>query len=518
MEKRLTNQDYWKSTLLYAGLSIVAVLLVFHETAISMVSIWWRTGTYAHGFFILPISLYLIWQKRHEVLMLLPKPSYGPLFFLAIAGLFWLFARMIDALVIQQLFLVIMILLVVLAHLGWAVYKRLLFPLLFLFFMVPAGDVLVPILMDFTADFTVEMVRLTGIPIYREGHFFSLPSGDWSVVEACSGIRYLIASVTLGFLYAYMTYTSLQKRIIFIILSILFPILANGLRAFMIVMIGHFSGMTLAVGVDHLIYGWLFFGLVMFLMFWLGSFWRDEPEQYEACALEKIEYQGESPRKIGLPQLILVLLISAIWPLKMSAILNEETLMAGAPVSLLAPGNSKLWKLSSRQLTAWEPKYIGYSEKIKTTYQLKKGSVELYLAYYSVQKQGEELIGWQNVLAPGGQQVSKEISRKKRVEKFSGKNFSVAESKLKLLKENRRFLVWRWNWISGEHTANDLEAKLLELTSRLAGKRGEAGVVVMTEYIDADEASIEQARAVLKSFIGDMLPEIEKTLKMAASS
>ena len=56
--------------------------------------------------------------------------------------------------------------------------------------------------------------------------------------------------------------------------AILVPIVANWLRAYMIVMLGHLSNNRLAVGVDHLIYGWIFFGLVMLLLFWVGSFWR----------------------------------------------------------------------------------------------------------------------------------------------------------------------------------------------------------------------------------------------------
>ena len=54
------------------------------------------------------------------------------------------------------------------------------------------------------------------------------------------------------------------------------PIIANGMRAYMIVMIGHLSGMKLATGVDRLIYGWLFFGLRMFIMFWIGRYWRED--------------------------------------------------------------------------------------------------------------------------------------------------------------------------------------------------------------------------------------------------
>ena len=54
----------------------------------------------------------------------------------------------------------------------------------------------------------------------------------------------------------------------FVAASILVPIVANWLRAYMIVMIGHLSNNKLAVGVDHIIYGWVFFGIVMLLLFW----------------------------------------------------------------------------------------------------------------------------------------------------------------------------------------------------------------------------------------------------------
>ena len=107
-------------------------------------------------------------------------------------------------------------------------YGRCAFPLAYLLLAVPFGEALIPPLIDFTADFTVTALQLTGIPVYREGSFFTIPSGNWSVVEACSGLRYLIASFTLGTLYAYLTYRSLKRRLIFIALSVIVPIIANG--------------------------------------------------------------------------------------------------------------------------------------------------------------------------------------------------------------------------------------------------------------------------------------------------
>ena len=70
----------------------------------------------------------------------------------------------------------------------------------------------------------------------------------------------------------------------FVGVSIVVPIVANWLRAYMIVMLGHLTNNRLAVGVDHIIYGWVFFGIVMVLMFWIGSRWREDSAADDAHA------------------------------------------------------------------------------------------------------------------------------------------------------------------------------------------------------------------------------------------
>src|SRR5207302_659360 len=122
----------------------------------------------------------------------------------------------------------------------------LVFPLAFLLFAVPAGELLIPTLIEWTADFTYHAIRLSGVPMYREGNHFILPTGYWSIVEACSGIRYIIASLMVGTIYAAVAYRSALRRALFIAASILVPIVANWLRAYMIVMLGHLSNNKLA--------------------------------------------------------------------------------------------------------------------------------------------------------------------------------------------------------------------------------------------------------------------------------
>jgi exosortase/archaeosortase family protein len=141
---------------------------------------------------------------------------------------------------------------------------------------VPFGDFIVPVLQEYTAWFAVWLLQLSGLPMYREGLYISIPAGDFVVAEECSGVRYLIASVALGLIYAYISYRSVWRRAALVALAIALPIIANGIRAWGIIMIAHWTDMEHAVGVDHLIYGWVFFGFVMLLLFWLGSLWWEK--------------------------------------------------------------------------------------------------------------------------------------------------------------------------------------------------------------------------------------------------
>jgi exosortase/archaeosortase family protein len=132
-------------------------------------------------------------------------------------------------------------------------------------------------MVEATATFTVLALQATGVPVYREGLNFVISSGNWSVVEACSGIRYLMASVCVGVLFAHLNYRSARRRLAFVVAAVLVPVVANWLRAYLIVMLGHLTNNRLAAGVDHLVYGWVFFGFVMMLMFLVGARYTDLP-------------------------------------------------------------------------------------------------------------------------------------------------------------------------------------------------------------------------------------------------
>lgn len=487
--------------LLTAGL-LLALFGVFWPTFFSMVEIWERSETFTHGYLIFPISAWLIWRQRHELARIAPRPDLAGLILLAAAGAGWLLADAGSVNVVAQYAFIVMLIAAVWTLLGrtfvWAAF----FPLMFLFFAVPVGEFLITPLMRVTADFTVTMLQFTGIPVYREGLFFSIPSGDWSVVEGCSGLRYLIASVTLGVLYAYLTYRSWKRRLLFSIAAVIVPIFANSGRAYMIVMIAHLSDMKLALGVDHYIYGWAFFGLVMLLLFWIGSFWRED-DQPEPVSVQRATAPAGPARPL-LPVALGVLVVAGLWP-AYAAWLTARPLPPMPELQVEAQGG---WKPADA-FTGWVPHWIGADRQLRQSYSQAGRVVMLELNYYAAQRQGAELVNSQNFMIrqkdPDWSNVGEHIA----TVEIGGGERQIRQAKMRG-STGQRLLVWQWNLIGPRSTVNDPVAKLILAIDRVQLKRDDGiSVLIATPY---EETELEAAAATLARFAADMEPAIAGAL------
>ena len=505
------TSTYWQIGLLVVLLG--ALFALFWPTFAAMVAIWNRSETFAHGYLILPISLYLIWHNRAYWRTTPVRTDLFALVPLALVGFGWLLARVVDILAVQQLAFVACIPLLVWLVLGRAMLWRFAFPLGFLIFMVPLGESLIYPMMQFTAAFTVHALRLTGMPVYWEGTFFSIPSGDWSVVEACSGVRYLIASIVLGCVYAYLTYRAAWRRLLFIALATIVPVIANGLRAYLIVMLAHLSGMKLAVGVDHLIYGWVFFGIVMFILFSIGMLWRepataDRAESADAAArpMASAHAKQRRPRAL-LATGLLGLLVLAIWPTWAGYI--DRSLEPAMAVELMAPPGAQGWRPTER-FTDWTPRYLGATQELQQAYGENQQPVGLHLAYYQTQQQGAELINSQNVFIEQKHPVWREPYRRSQTVELGEQTIAVQEAEL--VSDRQTLLAWRWYWINGEFTTHALWAKWLEAKGVLLGQgRSGAGIIVYTPMAEERAAS----RRRLQTFVAAMLGPIRQRLAQA---
>jgi len=373
---------------------LVIWVLTFWPTFHDMAALWLRSETFAHGLVVLPISAYLVWRRRAVLDVVAAQPAWIMAIPLLLAVLAWGAGVAFSVASLEHLASTVVLVLSLWLCIGHRLFRAIAFPLGFLMFMAPVGDFLVPTLMNYTADFTVAALRATGVPVFQEGRNLVIPNGHWSVVEACSGIRYVIASLMVGFLYAYLNYRSMKRRAIFAVFALLVPIVANWLRAYMIVLLGYLSDNKLAVGVDHLLYGWVFFGLVIMVMFWIGNHWA-EPDEIAPLPADVVAMvPGQARRVVPGVLAILVGLAVASWIGYGSRPVDSGIVLT---VPKLVPADG--W-VPAAGATGFRPAFDGYRGELTGVYRRGDDEVDLYAALYADQAPGHEMVAWSNQLSP----------------------------------------------------------------------------------------------------------------------
>ncbi len=518
-----------------ALLLAAAVLLLFRDTAVAMVTIWNRSDTFAHAFLVPPIVAWLIWRRGDTLATIAARPAPWVLLPMAAVCGLWLLGELAGVNAATQLALVALLVLIVPLVYGAAMARALTFPLLFLFFAVPIGEFMVPTMMDWTADFAATAVRLSGIPIYREGLQFVIPSGSWSVVEACSGVRYLIASFMVGTLFAYLNFQSTKRRAIFMAASLAMPIVANWVRAYLIVMIGHLSDNRLAAGVDHIIYGWVFFGVVIGVMFMVGSRYAEPdapvpvavPQQGGAGVADRADRADRTTRAAwgawgtGVCALLLLLAVQAAdWQL------NRP--QGGAAPQLALPAQAGDWVGSAEALTRWEPAYSNAVATATRSYRSGEAAVGLRVGYYRDQGYERKLVTSTNTLvdaeahgewaqtASGGTTLTLPGGG-------GGGGLALRTADLRGSVElgsptAPRLRVWHVYWIGGHYTTSDVRARLSLALNRLLGRGDDAAVLFFYTPVTGGGANAGGAAAAdetLARFVRAAWPTLDTMLASA---
>jgi EpsI family protein len=354
--------------------------------------------------------------------------------------------------------------------------------------------------MEFTANATVYLVRLTGIPIYQDGLNFVLPSGSWSVVEECSGVRYLIATLTLAVVYSYYNYASLKKRLIFIGFSIIVPVFANSLRAFIIVMLGHFSGMKIAIGADHLIYGWVLFGIIIFAMFYIGSFWRDSKEDFDKSApvSETHQLKPYTARYLTVSLVLVSLFPLLFYQLQSHTEESRHTADAIPKIDHYGP-----WQRQSINTSIWKPIIYQPDLTLSEIYASTQGSVQLDIGYFYTQRDGSETVSTNNKLVnPYGGDWKIVSSSVVNTSKFSVRETTI-------LRANVKLLTWQWYRMGESQTYNPYKAKIYQAYMRIFSGRTDGAFITISTPLNEDK---EAARIRLSSFFNQSIDDINRQL------
>ena len=266
------------TTRLVLPIAIGLLLLggLFNTEVSAALQTWDASTAYNHCFLIIPIVLYLLWDRRSDLAGIPARPMLAALPLGLPLAAAWLVAERLGIMEGRQLAAISFVELLLLTVLGWRLWRAMAGPLLYLYFLVPVGEFLTPTLQDITTFFITNGLLVLGVPAYIDGYVVEIPQGTFFVAEACSGLRFLIASIAFGCLYALIMYRDPMRRGVFILVSIIVPIIANGLRAIGIVYLGYLLGSAQAAAADHIIYGWVFFSAVILLLIALGLPFRQD--------------------------------------------------------------------------------------------------------------------------------------------------------------------------------------------------------------------------------------------------
>ncbi len=472
----LQREANWRFSALVWSVVGLGLLLLFWQTAWSMVFVWWRSATFNHGFLIPLIVGWLVWNRRSYLLQVLPRPSPWGLAGMVAAGLVWVAGWAGDVQVVQQFALIFMLQTSVIAVLGLTVARILLFPLFYLIFCVPFGEELVAPMQDFTAAFVVKGIELFGIPVFSDGVFISIPTGNFEVAEACSGVRFMIAMLALGVLFANLSFESWRRRLMVLLFVIIVPVIANGFRAFGIVMIAHLSKMEYATGVDHLIYGWFFFAAVMLILIVIGLRFSDRKPTDPLMDVGSFRpLPGWRPTRKNIQTAGGLVLLIAVLAAAYAGLMDSRTPdISVTNISLPMPQGE--WREAAPPQRAWKPEFRNIDAEAIVSYSNGADTVSVYTGLYHYQRPGAEVVQFGNYMdtpEPWGT-----AARRFRSITIGDDRYTVLESDLSAGPYERT--VWSIYWVDGALTANRYGAKALAARSRLFAGNQTAGVIAVS--------------------------------------
>jgi len=254
-----------------AATALVAFVGLYWNVFGTLISDWSTDDNDSHGFCIIPLALFFLWERRDRLREIVPRPSIFGVPLLLFGG-FVLLAGLYGA----DRFLPRVSMIFVLAGSivfvwGWSMLKAVAFPLGFLVLMIP-----LPALIFNQIAFPLQLLAsqageatlsAAGIPVLREGNVIVLAHTTLEVAEACSGIRSLVSLMSLGIVFGYFTDPRGGVRVAIVLSTIPIAIVANAARVAGTGIAAHYYGVAAAEGFFHTFSGWLVFGVSFILMF-----------------------------------------------------------------------------------------------------------------------------------------------------------------------------------------------------------------------------------------------------------
>jgi exosortase len=255
------------------GTSLVLIALmvgVYLPVLYYMMLHWRAVDDYSHGFLIPPLALYFAWERRDRLRGVPIEGSWWGVLPLTLGAMALTIGRLGVELTSMRSGFVLSLIGLVLLLFGRKVFEVLAFPLLFLFLMVPLPQSLVNVvafpLQLMAANAAVETLHILGVPALLEGNIIHLAHSELFVAQACSGLRSLMALLTLGVVFSYFLQRGAVRRVIIVASTIPIAIFVNAVRVTLTGVLAHAYGQEAATGFIHDFQGLITFFLAFIVL------------------------------------------------------------------------------------------------------------------------------------------------------------------------------------------------------------------------------------------------------------
>jgi exosortase len=263
-----TRGRSWRVFALVAAIALLA--LIYWPSLRWMVNSWISSDYYSHGFLVPLISGFFIWTRRKQLTDTEPSVfGYGVIF---LALVLYVLSFMWEIRELNALSLVFVIFGLVISMWGLKTFKTLVFPLVFLLFMIPFSFIqdLAYSLQFLSVHWASAITKFLGLPIVTSGTEIHLGEITFTVGIVCSGINTLVALLALSAVYAFILKGSVPKRLGLFLLAFPIAIGANILRISSIILVAYWTNVEIASGWYHDISSPLFFFIAFGVLIFIG--------------------------------------------------------------------------------------------------------------------------------------------------------------------------------------------------------------------------------------------------------
>ena len=254
---------------LYPYIALTVIVLFGLPVLGELIQDWARDDNYSHGFFIIPISVYLFYRQRDDI-SFPAKPSRWGLVIFVFGCVGSILGAAAGEFFTTRLSLVLMVTGLAFYYMGAQNFRKVWFAFFYLIFMIP-----IPAIIYYSAtlpmqllasNITATLLSTIGVPVARAGNIINLPEYSLEVVEACSGLRSLVTLLALGSLYAYLRLPGKVLPVLLFIVTVPIAIATNVFRIFVTAIGAYSISRELADDFLHEISGILVFFSALILM------------------------------------------------------------------------------------------------------------------------------------------------------------------------------------------------------------------------------------------------------------